>query len=590
LFAITFIILARAVHRHKESEIPADLYSVATRVGGGERLADPFRPNLDALVRNLDRDAARSKRLIRQMMEDDQDAFLRTALPILRAHLDSVGAQYVVGVLSASGMLVKALTDPQLTREQALALAQTAARMDSNAEMVLARALADTVADADPEAHAEEHARLMEILSAISDGSRIFPLLVRLLRHNNPHIRSKAVLMIGRGNRSANWVRQRLADSDPRIRANAAEALWGVGTDEARELLQSLVHDSNNRVAGNAIAGLYRFGDQLMIQEILALSRHESPVFRSTAAWVMGATGDPRFTEALAGLLREPHGVIRKRAFAALGSIRTAVAQAHQGQPWRLFGRMLEPDAVRPGRRLIFGVAREDGTAPPTLLATQVLLSEEGENVVQYRVVDKPLPETMSVVFVLPRSGADLVRACLPWKRPTDLWGFLYYTREVSATPAVGDGAPRFHSSVEAIETELDRLPAANDCGDLWHNVARAVSLDSGGMVGNRKVILVNEPATRPDAGQELVSATAGAQAFVQAISFGPDRTVEDFCRRAGGLYREGDESGAIETYLNLLARHEVVYQPVNPAAQSLKVRLHGPGLYAEMRLPLVAQ
>jgi len=29
------------------------------------------------------------------------------------------------------------------------------------------------------------------------------------------------------------------------------------------------------------------------------------------------------------------------------------------------------------------------------------------------------------------------------------------------------------------------------------------------------------------------------------------------------------------------------VYQPVNPDAQSLKVRLHGPGLYAELRLAL---
>jgi hypothetical protein len=554
-------------------------------LGGGEQLADPFRPNLDALVRNLDRDAARSKRLIRQLMEDDQDAFLQTALPILRAHLDSVGAQYVVGVLSASGLLVKALIDPQLTREQALALAQTAARVDSNAEMTLARALADTVADADAEAHTEEHARLMEILSTISDGSRIFPCLVRLLRHGNPHIRSKAVLLIGRGNRSANWVRQRLGDSDPRIRANAAEALWGVETDEARELLQSLVHDSNNRVAGNAIAGLYRLGDQSMIQEILALSRHDSPVFRSTAAWVMGATGDPRFTEVLAGLLREPHGVIRKRAFAALGSIRVAVAQAHQGPPWRLFGRMLDAEPGRPGRRLTFGVARADGTIPPPLLPTQVLLTEDGQNIVQYRLQEKPLPETMSVVFVLPRSGSDIVRACLPWKRPTDLWGLLYYTRDIAAAVPVGGGAPRFHSAPEAIETELDRVPAANDCGDLWHNVARAVAIDAGGMVGKRRVIVVNEPATRRDASDELVNGAAAAQAFMQAISFGPDRAVEDFCRRAGGLYREADESAALETYLNLLTRYEVVYQSANAGAQSLKVRLHSPGLFAEMRL-----
>src|SRR5581483_2076277 len=135
------------------------------------------------------------------------------------------------------------------------------------------------------------------------------PSLVRLLRHPNPHIRSKAVLLIGRGNRSPKWIRQRLVDTDPRVRANAAEALWGVGTEEARDLLHSLVGDSNNRVAGNAVLGLYRLGDCAMITEILELAVHESAMFRATAAWVMGETGDPRFTEALAALLRDPQPV-----------------------------------------------------------------------------------------------------------------------------------------------------------------------------------------------------------------------------------------------------------------------------------------
>jgi HEAT repeat protein len=562
---------------------------VSTRVGPIEQGADPFRPNLDVLVRNLDRDAARSKRLIRQMLQDDHAGFLRIALPVLKSSLDSAGAQYVIGILSESGLLVKALSDPQLTREQALALAQTAGRMDSNAEIAIARALSDTVGAADAGDRVDEHARLIEILAAISDGSRIFPLLVRLLRHPNPHIRSKAVLMIGRGNRSANWVRQRLGDSDPRIRANAAEALWGVESEEAQELLRSLVKDSNNRVAGNAIAGLYRLGDHSMISEILAMARHDSPVFRSTAAWVMGATGDPRFTESLAALLREPHSVVRKRAFAALGGIRAAVARAHEGPPWRMSARLLEPEPGRPGRRLVFGLAREDGAAPAALLPTQVLLSEDGQNVVQYRLVERPLPETMSIVFVLPRSGAGAVRACLPWKRPTDLWSFLYYSREGAMAPSV-TGPPRFHSTPEAIAAELERVPPAVQCGDLWRNVARAVAID-GGTAGKRRVIILNEPAsTRPPAGEDLVTATAAAQAFVQAVSFGPDARVEEFCRRVSGLSREADDEAMLEAYLTLLTRYEVTYLPVAPEAASLKVRLHGPGLYAEARLAIPAE
>jgi hypothetical protein len=561
---------------------------VSARVGAIEQFAGPLRPNLDALVRNLDRDAARSKRLIKQFLDEDRHVFLRSAIPILRADMESHGAQYLIGIITANGLLLPALCDPQFTREQALAMAQAASRMDPNAELALARFLAEEISDTGAAPHAEDHARLMEILAAISDGSRVFPSLVRLLRHANPHIRSKAVLMIGRGNRSANWVRQRLGDADPRIRANAAEALWGVKTDEARQVLQSLVHDSNNRVAGNAIVGLYRLGDHSMIPEIAALARHDSALFRSTAAWVMGATGDPRFTEMLAGLLREPHGVVRKRAFAALGSIRAAVAQARLGLPWRVFARILEADPARPGRRIAFGLAREGGAVPPTLSATQVLLTENTQNVIQYRLIDRPLPETMSIVFVLPRSGGDVVRQCLPWKRPTDLWAFLYYTREPAAATGPADGAPRFHSVPEGISAELDRIPAASDCGELWHNLNRAVTLETGGIAGKRHVIVLNELAPRPPAVDDLVAATAAAQASMQVISTVPDPLVEDFCRRVNGRFLSAeDESVALDAYLNLLTRYEVVYQPLDPEAQSLKLRLHGPGLWAETRLPL---
>ena len=97
----------------------------------------------------------------------------------------------------------------------------------------------------------------MEILGEISDRILILPSLMRLLRNANPHLRSKAALMIGRGSRSLTWAKRRLTDSDTRVRANAVEALWGMDTPEARELLDAASRDGNNRVAGNAWLGLY---------------------------------------------------------------------------------------------------------------------------------------------------------------------------------------------------------------------------------------------------------------------------------------------------------------------------------------------
>src|SRR5581483_9230448 len=147
-----------------------DLQSVSTRVCGIEQLADPLRPNLEALARNLDRDPVRSKRLIRQYLEEDRAAFLRGAIQILKTQMDSSGAQYLLSLLIGGGLLLTALCDPALSRDAALAIAREAIRIDPAVDVALARTLADAVAVAGDTGPNDQHARLMEILGAISDG------------------------------------------------------------------------------------------------------------------------------------------------------------------------------------------------------------------------------------------------------------------------------------------------------------------------------------------------------------------------------------------------------------------------------------
>ena len=94
------------------------------------------------------------------------------------------------------------------------------------------------------------------------DPSRMMASMLRLLRHPNPYLRSKAVKVVGRGSKSPKWVRQRLADPDPRIRANAIESLWSVDNAEARSLLHfAAAEDGHNRVVANALLGLYYLGE-----------------------------------------------------------------------------------------------------------------------------------------------------------------------------------------------------------------------------------------------------------------------------------------------------------------------------------------
>jgi HEAT repeat protein len=494
------------------------------------------------------------------MVEQDPAAFLRHALHLFRADLDSPSAGHLAAILVENGLLLAALSDPALPRETALTLAHAATRVEPNLDLILARSLADDLAAA----ASDRHTRLMEVLGVISDGVRIFPALVRLLRHPNPHVRSKAVLLIGRGNRSPKWLRQRLSDTDPRIRANAAEALWGVNTDDARELLQSLMRDANNRVVGNAVLGLYKLGDSSMIPEIVALARHESAMFRATAAWVMGETGDPRVTEVVAGLLREPNVVVRKRAFAALGSLRAAVSQAARGPKWRISARLLESEPGKP-RRLLLGVP-----GGPALLPTQVFVSEDGEPVLRYRMVERPLPETMSVVFVIPQTGPNPAAGCLPWKRPLDLWACLHYDPDLAEHARRADIGVRFQSTLS-----FDPPPA--ECLDLWDSLALAVSPDAGG--GKRHVIVCAARADRRPPPDELRGAVAAGQALVQIVSDAPDPVLEDFCRSVNGVFHIG---AAEQAYLTLSQRYEVSYQPVKSDVTVLKVRAHGPGMLVE--------
>jgi hypothetical protein len=204
------------------------IYAASKDQSRDELPRDELRRALNELVRDFETDAAGSRKQIRDLMDNDRELFFSIAMEIMKTAGDSRGGQFVVALLAANGMLLQALSDSSLTREEALALGRAAKRVDPMVDTTLARGLADnavglgTIVITDP-------ARLMEILCEIADPARVMPSLMRLLRHPNAYVRSKAIKMIGRGSRSVKWVMGRLSESDPGMRANAVESLWGVG-------------------------------------------------------------------------------------------------------------------------------------------------------------------------------------------------------------------------------------------------------------------------------------------------------------------------------------------------------------------------
>ena len=142
---------------------------------------------------------------------------------------------------------------------------------------------------------ADEVIRIIRIFECICSKPELLADLLRLESLNHPRIRSKVALTIGRLVQNAAWLREQLQDADPRVRANAIEALWEVRVEGGEKLLLEAALDSNNRVIGNAAYGLYKLGNLRSIPILHSLLRQSDKRFRSTGLWVATQTGDPRF-------------------------------------------------------------------------------------------------------------------------------------------------------------------------------------------------------------------------------------------------------------------------------------------------------
>jgi HEAT repeat protein len=555
---------------------------------------DDIRVALGNLVKNFEADAATSRQQIRDLLDNDRDLFYTTSIEILKSAADSRGAQYLVSLLVSNDMLLQALCNTELSREEALSLGRAARRVDPMVDVALARSLADS-AVGDSTIQVADPAKLMDILCEIADPGRIMPSLMRMMRHPNRHLRSKAVKMIGRGSKSTKWVMGRLSESDPRVRANAIESLWGVDSPEARTLLKFAASDANNRVAGNALLGLYHLGEVSVLSDVVNLASHESPLFRASAAWVMGETGDPRFTEALRRLISEPDTTVRKRAFAALAQIRLANGQPQVREKLHVAGRMVVDDSLKGLRRLIVAVAADDMREPPKVGPLQFMLSEGGQHVTSYKISEKPLPEAISVIFVIPRSreaagGAffEGVANCLRWKRPSDLWSVLPYieTGDGEPPPPRDPEPPVFTSNADALKAALQDTPKRLDCTDLWTGVWCATKKDGGQSRGKRHAIVLSSTEEGRIAGHGLIANMQSGRIPVQVIASGPNERLQEFCQRTHTSFRVGaeDEIQAMieQAYLGLLTRYEIAYQPVVPNAPVLKVRIQTPGGWGE--------
>jgi len=415
---------------------------------------------------------------------------------------------------------------------------------------------------------------------------------MRMLRTDNPYLRSKAVLMIGRSGRSLNWIKKSLQESDTRVRANAIEAVWGIDTPEARELLVWAARDGNNRVVGNALLGLYRLGESSSVADLVKMAAHDSPAFRRTAAWAMGETGDSRFTEVLGRMIGDASSQVRKNAFEEVRRVRAGLAQASQTPRWPVAAAAGPKDPRSGERRVALAVAGADSRESPRVLPAQFILTENGQTVWSYRVTEKMAPGPMSVSFLFPRnlnnSWQEGTLQCLAWKRSSDQWSTVPYSdpEDRPSQPSVELELPRFISNSAKAVRPLQQTPRRSDCTGFWTAIQRAV-LPSATARGQRHMIVLAQDEVGGSADEDLVEEVRASRTSIQVVSTSANMTLREFCRRVDGQFHHLKDDSTVEesvslAYLSLLARYEIRYQPVIPDAASLKIRVQTPSGWGE--------
>ena len=370
--------------------------------------------SLEILVKRFDHDPNAYRAAIQTSFESDRESFVRNALPLLRADASSPGYQYLLAFLIARGCAVPIVSDTALlSADQARAVARRLNSLDPLFAMKLARALPKASADATEGRLDPLTARLVDLIVSLQDGQGILPAAAVLLRHPNRHIQSKAALIVGRIHRNHKWVDQKLSDPDPRVRANAVESLWGANTEGARAVFLTAMASEDNRVAGNAVIGLYRMGDATSIGWAASMSASQNPRRRATGAWIMGRTGDARFVPLLRQMVADPDPDVRRNAYRAMCALNGAHENRSGDHSLRVVAlRQIIPGA--PSARLRV----EDSTGTPVrgIRPTMFSLTAGGIPVFQYDVQERgawyeicwepPSPEHAGPVEIFVRTSS----------------------------------------------------------------------------------------------------------------------------------------------------------------------------------------
>ncbi|MDQ2844740.1 MAG: HEAT repeat domain-containing protein [Acidobacteriota bacterium] len=386
----------------------------------------------EVLLERYDGDPGFCSKILRTHALSDPKTFLVYARKALLARPVSRALKFIAGLAISAGLIETLLDLYPRSREEAITLAHKAIACEPRFDTILLEFLQRPR----PAQAGEEnlfHIGL-DILDAISPGDRLVAGVLKILKHPNPKVRSKAALFVGSRTQNLAWAANRTQDYDPRVRANILESLHGLNSDFVVQMFRDNVADENNRVAGNAVLGLYLLGDTNSISLIYEMTRHTEPRFRNTASWLMGRTGDPRFALAFSELMNDSDEIVRAQAFKGLGEVRKAMRAAATRPQLKA---AIVKASVGSSPELIATVRDAAGQPVHGIAPTSFIVKTgtPARAVRNYTVNEYDCRSSLSVAFIMclpadDESGAELrfaraIQACNGFRRSKDRWAIV---------------------------------------------------------------------------------------------------------------------------------------------------------------------
>jgi LmbE family N-acetylglucosaminyl deacetylase len=289
---------------------------------------------LSDLVNSFASNPVVARRAMRELLMHSPGGFYSAALQVLKTGNDGAGKDYLIGLLLENNLLTHALGDPNaFSLEVAIALAKSLCRVDPQLDAKLMRQVMKDDGTFVREMDVERLERVLAVIDEISDGTRLITSLMKLLRHPNPRVCSKAALLVVRAHRNADWFAQQMSNPDPRVRASTIEGLlYARPNDREIAALWQHAQDGHHRVATTALLVLYQNGKEVgdMLEQ---LATHSDERFRAAAAWAMGETQDARFLPTVQSMARSDTGMAKRAALRASVKIRQRLRSLPQGGP-----------------------------------------------------------------------------------------------------------------------------------------------------------------------------------------------------------------------------------------------------------------